>query len=150
MKKVTISTYKKDKYYPRVTRAFAELLSKSDVVSPVEVFISMGSLTKKKYELWRHGKVPFLERVLEGNLSKINRILTIISFHAHDLNMVPSISHYHKWGKGKKDLLKFSKSGNKKLEERYSRHFLWNRSAEKKLEVINQTESELEHLLELY
>ncbi|MGM0641813.1 MAG: hypothetical protein ACQESN_10365 [Thermotogota bacterium] len=115
MKKVTVSTYKKDKYYPRVIRAFEDILSKSDVVSPVEVFISMGNLSKKNYELWRHAKVPFLERVLEGNLSKINRILRIIGFHAHDLNMVPSITHYHKWGKGKKHLLRFSKTGDKNL-----------------------------------
>lgn len=138
MKKVTISTYKKDNYYPRVVRAFAEILSKSDVVSTVKVFISMGNLSRKNYELWRQAKAPYLERVLEGNLSKINRILRIIGFHAHDLNMVPSIIHYHKWGKGEKHLLRFSKSGDKKLEEACSRHFLWNRSTEKKLEVTNR------------
>ncbi len=133
------SIYKKDKYYPGVVRAFAEILSKSDVVAPVEVFMSMGKLSKENYKLWRHARVPFLERVLEGNLSKMNRILRIIGFHAHDLNMKPSMTHYHKWGKGVKHPLRFSKSGDKNIEEAYSRHFLWNQSAEKKQEVIKRS-----------
>jgi hypothetical protein len=138
MKKVTVSTYKKDKYHPRVVRAFATILSRSDVVAPVEVFIEMGNLSKKNHDIWRQGKVPYLERVIEGNLSKVGRILRIIGFHAHDLNMVPSITHYHKWGKGKKHSLRFSKSGDKNIEAAYSRHYLWNQSDEKKQEAIHR------------
>ena len=76
--------------------------------------------------------MPYLERVFEGNLSKANRILRIIGFHAHDLNMVPSNTHYYQWGKGKKRTLRFSKSGDKKLEEAYAKHYLWNQSMELK------------------
>ena len=142
MKKVTVSTYRKDKYYPRVMKAFAKILSKSDVVAPVDVLIEMGNLSKKNHDAWRQGKVPFLERVFEGNLSKANRILRIIGFHAHDLNMVPKITHYHQWGKGKKRALQFSKSGDKKLEEAYSRHYLWNQSPEKKQKIIERAKPE--------
>jgi len=142
MRKVTIATYQKDKYYTRVVRAVAKLLSKSDVVAPVDVMIEMGNLSKKNHNAWRQGKVPYLERVFEGNLSKANRILKIIGFHAHDLNMVPSITHYHKWGSGKKRALRFSKSGDKEIEEAYSRHFLWNQSPEKKQKIIDQTKPE--------
>jgi len=48
MKKVTVDTYREDKYYPRVVRAFAKVLSHSDVVAPVEVLIEMGNLSKKQ------------------------------------------------------------------------------------------------------
>jgi len=81
MKKITVSTYRKDKYYPRVVRAVAKILSKSDSVDPVEVLIEMGNLSKKNHEAWLKGQVPYLERVFEGNLSKANRILRIIGFH---------------------------------------------------------------------
>ena len=108
MKKVTVTTYRKIKYYPRVVRAVARVLSKSDVVAPVDVLIEMGNLTKKNHDAWRQGKVPYLERVFEGNLSKANRILRIIGFHVHDLNMVPNITQYNKKGKGKKHPLRFS------------------------------------------
>lgn len=142
MKHITVNTYRKDKYYPRVMRAFAKILSKSDVVAPVDVLIEMGNLSKKNHDAWRQGKVPFLERVFEGNLSKANRILRIIGFHAHDLNMVPKITHYHQWGKGKKRALQFSKSGDKKLEEAYSRHYLWNQSPGKRQEFIERAKPE--------
>ena len=46
MKKVTSANYKKDKYYIPVTRAFDEILQKSNVVAPIDVFIEMGHLTE--------------------------------------------------------------------------------------------------------
>ena len=142
MKKVTVTTYRKDKYYPRVVRAVARVLSKSDVVAPVDVLIEMGNLTKINHDAWRQGKVPYLERVFEGSLSKANRILRIIGFHAHDLNMVPNITQYHQKGKGKKHPLRFSKSGDRKIEESYSKHYHWNQSPEKKQEVIDRAKPE--------
>ncbi len=142
MKQVTLNTYKKDKYYPRVVRAIARILAKSDVVAPVEVLMEMGNLSKQNYDAWRNGNVPYLERVFEGSLSKANRILRIIAFHVHDLNMVPKNSTYLKTGKGKKYSLRFSKSGDKKVEEAYSKHYYWNQSQDKKQQVINQAKSE--------
>lgn len=141
MKQVTLNTYKKDKYYPRVVRAIARILAKSDEVAPVEVLMEMGNLTKPNYDAWRRGQVPYLERVFEGSLSKANRILRIIGFHVHDLNMVPKNSTYRKAGKGKKYSLRFSKTGNKRIEEAYSRHYCWNQSQDKKQSVINQAKS---------
>ncbi len=141
MKKVTVTTYRKDKYYPRVVRAISKILSKSDVVTPVDVLIEMGNLSKKNHDAWRHGKVPYLERVFKGNLSNANRILRVIGFHTHDLNMVPKITHYHQWGKGNR-ALQFSKSGDRNIEEAYSRHYLWNQLPEKKLEIIDRVKPE--------
>ena len=138
MKKTTVSTYRKDKYYPRVVRAVAKILSKSDSVAPVEVLIEMGNLSKKNHEAWLKGQVPYLERVFEGNLSKANRILRIIGFYVHDLNMVPKRTVYSKIGKGKSQILRFSKSGDNRIEEAYSRHYLWNQSFEKKQEIIKR------------
>ena len=139
MKQVTVTTYRQDKYYPRVVRAVAEILSRSDVVAPVEVLMEMGNLTQKNHEAWYRGQVPYLERVFEGSLSKANRILRIIGFHVHDLNMLPRRTVYHQWGKGKNRILRFSKSGNEGVEDAYSTHYVWNRSPEKKWQVIEQS-----------
>ena len=87
MKRGTVNTYRQDKYYPRVVRAVAKILSRSDVVAPVEILMEMGNLTQKNHEAWYCGHVPYLERVFEGSLSKASRILRIISFHVHDLNI---------------------------------------------------------------
>jgi hypothetical protein len=139
MKQVTVKSYRQDKYYPRVVRAVGKILSHSRVVAPVEVLMEMGNLTQKNHEAWHRGHVPYLERVFEGSLSKANRILRIIGFHVHDLNMRPRRTVYHQWGKGKGQILRFSKSGNESLEEAYSTHYVWNRSAEKKRQVIEQS-----------
>ncbi len=139
MKQVTVNTYRQDKYYPRVVRAVANILSRSDVVAPVDVLMEMENLTQKNHEAWRRGHVPYLERVFEGNLSKANRILRIIGFHVHDLNMLPRRTVYHQWGKGKNRILRFSKSGNEGVENAYSTHYVWNQSPEKKWQVIEQS-----------
>lgn len=130
--KTTVSNYKKDKYYPRVVKAVGELLSQTNIIAPVEVLIQMGNLSNKSYESWRKGQVSSLERVFEGSLSKANRILRIIKFHAHDLNMKTSSTVYKKFGKGPKHILRFSKSGDPNIEASYSNHYIWNQSQEKK------------------
>ena len=131
MKKVTVNSYRKDKYYSRVKKAAGKILAREDVLTPIDILIEMGRLSKNNYEAWRKGQVPYLERVIEGNLSKANRILHIIGFHAHDLNMVPRQTVYHQWGKGKKRMLRFSRSGDPNLEKAYSRYYIWNRSQER-------------------
>lgn len=45
--KVNLNTYRTDKYYPRVVKAIAKILSKSDVVAPVEVLIELGNLIQR-------------------------------------------------------------------------------------------------------
>jgi hypothetical protein len=145
MKHISVNTYKKDKYYPRIVRAVRNILAQSDVIAPSEILIEMGNLSKKDYEAWRRGQVPYLERRIEGSLSKANRILRIIGFYAHDLNMVPRQTIYHQWGKGKNRVLRFSKSGDPNIEKSYSRHYAWNQSKEKKLKVIKRANPERRH-----
>jgi len=138
MKKVTVKSYKKDKYYPRVVRAIAKILARSDIFSPIDVLLEMGNLNKRNYDEWISGKAPYLERVIEGNLSKINRILRIIAFHAHDLNMVPRQSVYRQIGK--KTILRFSKSGDRNIEAAYSRQYKWSQTQEKKKQMIERSD----------
>ena len=123
--RVTVSNYCKDPLYPRIVRAVAAILAKDKVVAPVDVLVKMSLLTPEQILDWRRGRIPFLERVIKGNLSRLSRLLRILRFHAHDLNLEPSITVYMRWGKGPKQRLKFSKTGDPKIEEAYSRHFVW-------------------------
>src|ERR1700681_3880424 len=126
MKRVNVETYQDDKYYPRVVRAVQSILAKVDVVTPIDVFVHMDLLSKEDVESWRFGRIPYLEKVIHCSLGKTERILRILRMHVHDLNMIPSITAYMKWGKrkGPPIPLRFSKNGVPKLEEAYSRHFL--------------------------
>jgi len=140
MKNITVATYKKDKLYPKVVKAAAELLKESDEISPIDILMKVGNLTPQGYDNWRHGRIPYLERVFQGSLSKASRFLRIIAFHAHDLNMLPRQHTYFQIGK--KNKLRFTRSGIPDVENAYSRHFRWNQSPEKKETLIKQALSE--------
>ncbi len=125
MKKLTSSNYKKDSLYGPVARAMAELLKTKGYVAPVELLLQMQRISKEQYEDWRFARIPYLERVCVGNLSKLSRILRILELHARSMNLTPSQTVYHKWGRGgKRIVLRFSKSGHPNLEAAYSRHYV--------------------------
>jgi hypothetical protein len=122
---VGIDTYRADRLYPRITRAVAAILERGKVVAPVDVLVGMGLLKVEHLRDWRLGRVPYLERVIHCNLTKLSRLLRILRFHAHDLRLVPSGTVYMRWGKGPKQRLRFTKFGDPKREEAYGRHFVW-------------------------
>ena len=124
MKTINGSNYQKHPHYPAIARAVAEILKTSTVVSPVEVLLRLERITKAQYEDWRFGRIPYLERVCIGNLSKLSVILRILDHHARAIGLKPSHTLYHKWGRGKRITLRFSKSGAPGLEAAYSRHYV--------------------------
>ena len=123
--RATVDTFHDDPMFPRVERAVAALLVKGKVVAPVDVLIGMGLLTTERLADWRFGRVGYLESVINCNLSRLSRLLRILRFHAHDLNLVPSATAYMRHGKGPKQRLRFSKTGDPGLEEAYATHFIW-------------------------
>jgi hypothetical protein len=124
MKKITLANYTTDTYYPKIVKAVDAALQSENFVSPIRVFIGMGLLGQADVDEWRKGRVPYLEKVIKCNLAKANRILRILRMHAHDLRLQPSVTAYKRKKKGGKIPLQFSKSGEKNLEEVYSRHFV--------------------------
>jgi hypothetical protein len=126
--KINRSNYRKNKHYARVTAAVHAILLEQRVVAPVEVFVRVGYLQPKQLELWRRGQIPFLERVISCNLAKAERILRILKLHAEDRGLKPSWTAYKKWGKGRKTLLRFSKTGNPRIESLYSTNYVAARS----------------------
>ena len=122
---VSVENYRDDPLYPWIVRAVEPLLARGKVVAPVDVLIGMGLLDPAKLEDWRFGRVPYLEKVINCNLTKLSRLLRILHFHAHDLKLVPSTTANMRWGKGPKRRLRFTRTGDSKVEEAYSRHFVW-------------------------
>lgn len=122
---LNVDNYRDDPLYPRVARAVDLLLARGEVVTPVDVLMDMGLLEARHLEDWRFGRVPYLERVIHCNLSRLSRLLRILRFHAHDLNLVPRSTTYMRWGRGPKQRLRFTKTGDQRPDEAYSRHFIW-------------------------
>lgn len=124
MKKVTLQNYMTDKYYPKIVKAVDDELKSQNFVAPIRVFLLMGLLEAQDIDNWRKDRVPYLEKVIKCNLAKAGRVLRILRFHAHDLNLKPSVTVYRRETSGGKIPLRFSKSGERNIEEAYSRHFV--------------------------
>jgi hypothetical protein len=120
-----VETFVTDRLYLRIARAVKEILAVGAVVAPVDVLIRMGLLARADLEAWRFGRIPYLEQVIDCNLTRVGRLLRILRFHAHDLRLVRSITGYVRHGKGPKRPLRFSKTGDLGVEKAYARHFVW-------------------------
>ena len=100
------------------------LVYEKGYISSVDVLMKLEYLNKKGYEDWRFGRVPYLERVCNTNLSKLTLINSLIKKFANELKLKGSITEYHKHSGKVKRKLQFSKSGDSKIEKLYSTHYL--------------------------
>ena len=124
MKKVSVDNFRSDPMFPRIEHVVAEQLAKGNGVAPVGVLVGMGLLRHEHLADWRRGRVTYLESVINCNLSSLSRLLRILRFHAHDLNLKPSTTVYKRHGKGPRQRLRFSKTGDPNLEAAYATHFI--------------------------
>ncbi len=94
------------------------------LVCAVDILLELNYLTKKDYENWRFGRVDYLEKVCNTNLSKLTLINKLIRKYSTELGLKSSWTGYNQFGKGVKRRLRFSKSGDKTIEDRYSTHYI--------------------------
>ena len=100
--------------------------------APVDVLMDIGVLQKDKYDDWRFGRIPYLERVCTVNLGKLSTVRHQMRVYAQKAGLKPSFCYYKQWGTKKKDgqgrkpviLLRFSKSGDPEVEKWYATHFV--------------------------
>ena len=91
--------------------------------APVDVLMDIGVLDKKKYDDWRHGRVPYLEAVCSVNLHKLSEIMKVVRAYAAANGLKPSFTDYRQVG-SKDRKLRFSKSGNPAIEKAYATHYV--------------------------
>jgi len=120
-----VEDFRADPLFPKIERAVLSILAEGTVVAPVDVLVAMHLLAPDSLEDWHRGRVPYLERVIRCNLTRLSRLLRILRFLAHDLNLVPTQAAYHRRGKGPRQALRFTKTGDPNLEAAYARHFVW-------------------------
>jgi len=108
----------------RVVQAAESALADHHYVSAIDVLVGMGYLKKEKVVDWRHGRVSCLERVVEAGLGTISRSMGVFRSLAARKGLKPGWTAYHQWGRGRKRILQFSKSGNPAIEKAYCTHFI--------------------------
>ena len=108
----------------RIKEIGKEIIEKKGYFSSIDILLRLNYLSKKNYENWRIGKVEYLEKVCCVNLRKLSTINQIIREISESWSLKKSWSAYNVYGKGKNRKLRFSKSGNKIIEDLYATHYI--------------------------
>jgi hypothetical protein len=108
----------------RALQAAEEALYKQQYVSPIDVFVGMKLLQPIHVDDWRKGRIPYLERVIQGSLGKITFCMKCFRAWAKEKGLKPSPTVYLARTSGSKRELRFSVSGNPEIEESYRTHYI--------------------------
>jgi hypothetical protein len=73
---------------------------------------------------WRKGRIPYLERVIQGSLGKITFCMKCFRTWAKEKGLKPSPTVYLARSSGPKRELRFSVSGNSEIEQSYRTHYI--------------------------
>ncbi|HHV3627494.1 TPA: hypothetical protein ACUJTX_001079 [Streptococcus agalactiae] len=74
----------------KVHSSMFQQLKRKGYATAVDVLMDLGVLSKANYELWRNGKVSYLERVCSINLKKLSTILHEMRVYAKKMSLKPS------------------------------------------------------------
>lgn len=114
----------KDEIKRKLGPVTSQLLQRKGYISAVDVFVGLGYLTEQDVEAWRFKRVPYLEKKIRINLSKITFIMKTLNENCRNGNLKPSYTSYKSYGKDAKVDLQFSKSGLPKIEQAYATHYI--------------------------
>jgi hypothetical protein len=116
-------TKKTRKNSQRVATVAGNIVSSKGYVSVVDLMLGLNWLTTDKLNDWEKGRVPYLERVIRANLTKISRIMKEFKRWAVHSKLKLSQTVY----KHKNNRLRFSKTGNLYIETLYCTHYVLQR-----------------------
>ena len=108
----------------RAFQAAEEALYKQKYVRPIDVFIGMKLLQPIQVDDWRKGRIPYLERVIQGSLGRITFCMKCFRAWAKEKGLKPSPTTYLSRTSGPKRELKFSMGGNLEIEQSYRTHYI--------------------------
>lgn len=110
----------REKVLAAARRAVSDVLREKGCVTIVDVLVAMGRLAPARVEDWRFGRVPHLERVIAGNLAVLSAIGREVRTTCHALGLEPTVKDNRSWGRGRKHVLRFSRSGEPAIERAYA------------------------------
>jgi hypothetical protein len=72
----------------RVASAMDAVLSRDGSLSYPNLLVELGCLTSKDLDAWRRGRLPYLERAVHMNLTKLGRVQTAVRRIARDRGLI--------------------------------------------------------------
>jgi hypothetical protein len=108
----------------RVVRAAETALSRQQYVSTIDVLCGMGLLAPTQVDAWRKGRIDCLDRVIQGNPSKISSSIAIFRQWAQEQGLQPSETGYVRTTRSGTVALQFSESADPNIEKIYRTHYV--------------------------
>jgi hypothetical protein len=128
----------RSKLEQRVYRAADAALARQHYVSAIDVLCGMGLLASSAVDLWRKGRIDFLERQIQGSPSKISSSMAIFRQWALEKNLKPSETDYVRAARSGTVPLQFSESGDPQIEKNYRTHYLSPALTERKQQKLQE------------
>ncbi len=120
---MAVGTAVRSQLEERVIIAARAALTDHQHVTTIDVLVGMGWLTTSQVDQWRQGRVDYLERVVNANLSKISAAMDALRRWARSEGLQPSETSYVARTRDHRRL-QFSKSGNPRIEAAYRTHWV--------------------------
>lgn len=111
----------------KTTAIINSLIYEKGYICSVDVLLRLEYLSRKDYEDWRFGRVPYLEKVCKVNLKKLSLTSSIIRKFAEQRQLKKSWTAYNQSGTKDKKRLIFSKSEDPGIETFYATHYIDNK-----------------------
>ena len=106
----------------RVTSAMEAALQHDKFVSPLEVLVGIGWLSRSSIEAWRHARIACLEQAAAVPTEKLALVLEVLDRHATRQGLIPVESLYVAASRDRSQL-HFTSGGNESLERAYRTHW---------------------------
>ena len=107
----------------RVVRAAESSLAGQGYVAPIDVLVGIGWLNSIAVKRWREGRIDFLEREVQANLSRISKAMHLFRSWATKKGLRTSETRYVARAPSR-PALRFSKSGQPSVERQYRTHWV--------------------------
>ncbi|MGY3618836.1 hypothetical protein [Bradyrhizobium sp. USDA 10063] len=130
----------------RVARAAEAALAARQFVSSIDILIGIGWLDLEAAERWRRGQIDCLERVVRTNLPRISEAMRLFRSWATAQRLLASETAYVA-RTPRRQMLRFSRSGDPKIEASYRTHWVSPELSEKKRERLAEKASRAPELM---
>jgi hypothetical protein len=141
-----MSSENRNKLEERVTRAAESALAAQGHVSSIDVLVGIGWLDASHLEQWRRGQVDCLEHGIQTRPSRISEAMQLFQSWAARRGLSASPTSYVA-RTPQRQTLRFSRSGDPKVEALYRTHWVSQELSEKKRQRLAEKASRAPELV---
>src|SRR5918994_5026392 len=124
----------------RLIEAAEASLDQRGFVTAIDVLTGLGWLPPSGERAWRQGRIPYLERAVSANLSKVSGAMRHFRRWATTRGLKPSETAYVARTRDRRSL-RFSKSGKPDIERAYRTHWVSPELSERKRARLAERQS---------